>query len=133
MVTRPSPHHTRCMSRSGLILRATADSSWSRSEKAEAETPTEKLKDTVICGLEEAPCLAGGSQQQTEMSNAAFPSFPFCWWEEEIPPAHSGTGRKEKEVAQGKSPTQNRKPAISTSGGRDSAARKQAGPSSAEE
>lgn len=59
MVTRPSPRHTRCMSRSGLTLRATAGSSWSRSEKAEAETPTEKLKDTVTCGLEEKQSLFG--------------------------------------------------------------------------
>jgi hypothetical protein len=84
-------------------------------------------------GREVVVFLAGGSWQQTEMSNVAFPSFPVCWWEEEIPPAHLGTGRKGKEVVQGKSPTENRKPAISTPGGRDSAARKQAGPSSTEE
>lgn len=82
-----------------------------------ARNPTETLKETVTCGLQEKQSLVGRGFSAAD-SNTAFPSFPFCWWEEEIPPAHSGTGRKRKEVAQGKSLTQNHKPAISTPGGR---------------
>lgn len=78
-----------------------------------ARNPTETLKETVTCGLQEKQSLVGRGFSAAD-SNTAFPSFPFCWWEEEIPPAHSGTGRKRKEVAQGKSLTQNHKPAIST-------------------
>lgn len=100
-------------------IKSYTDSSWPRSEKAEPETPLRRRRklSPVACKRSN-PWLAGDSQQRTEVSNAAFPSFPFCWWEEEIPPAHSGTGRKRKEVAQGKSLTQNHKPAISTPGGR---------------